>query len=231
MMERLALYRSDLPPLPSRMQHLPRDHRGYPVPWFVAFIDGKPDFRVIKDKGIATAWNSKLCWLCGAPMGVYKACVVGPMCGINRITSEPPSHLECAEYAAKACPFLTKPLATRVERGLPEECYTSGVALKRNPGATLIWVTKDIKPFRIHPDKGGGVLFRLGNPTSLTFWCKGRHATRAEVEESVRTGLPKLQELAAMDGPKATAELITWTKAFEALLPAPEFIPKELRDG
>lgn len=231
MMERLALYRADLPPLPSRMQHLPRDARGYPIPWFVHIQDGKPDFRVIRDKGVSTAWNNKVCWLCGTPLGVYKACVVGPMCGINRITSEPPCHLECAEYAAKACPFLTRPLAVRNERNMPEGHHSPGAPIKRNPGVALVWVTKDIKPFKVSPKRGGGVLFKLGNPTSLTFWCKGRHATRTEVEESVRTSLPKLQEFAAIDGPAAIAELATWTKAFEALLPAPNFVPKELRDG
>lgn len=33
--------------LPRRMAELPTDHIGRPVPWFVAWIDGKPDFRVI----------------------------------------------------------------------------------------------------------------------------------------------------------------------------------------
>ena len=34
-----------LPPMPSRIAALPVDERGYPVPWFVAWIDGKPEFR------------------------------------------------------------------------------------------------------------------------------------------------------------------------------------------
>lgn len=35
--------RADLPPLPPRMQRLPVDERGYPVSFFVAWPDGKPD--------------------------------------------------------------------------------------------------------------------------------------------------------------------------------------------
>jgi hypothetical protein len=204
------------------MLHLPIDERGFPVPWFVAIIEGKPDFRVIRKGGIAEAWNKKTCWLCGHPLGVYKACVIGPMCGINRVTSEPPCHLECAEFAVKACPFLTRPLAVRTEHGLPEERHVSGKPIQRNPGVTLIWVPKEIKPFKV----SNGVLFRIGDPISYSFWCNGRRATRAEVEESVNTGLPILQAGAAQDGPEAEEELRGWVKRFEALLPPANFTPK-----
>jgi hypothetical protein len=38
--------RKDLPDgMPESVGRLPVDHRGYPVPWFVAWIDGKPEFR------------------------------------------------------------------------------------------------------------------------------------------------------------------------------------------
>jgi hypothetical protein len=33
--------------------------------------------------------------------------VVGPMCGINRNSAEPPSHKECAQWSARNCPFLS----------------------------------------------------------------------------------------------------------------------------
>lgn len=218
----LAAYRSDLPPLPSRLSHLSIDERGFPVPWFVAWIDGKPDFRVIRPKGIAEAWNNKTCWLCGGKLGVYLACVVGPMCGINRVTSEPPSHLECAEYAVKACPFLTRPLAVRNERGLPEDRHVSGESIARNPGVTLLWVTREVKPFKVH----NGVLFKLGDPTSYSFWREKRRATRAEVEESVRAGLPALEAAAKKDGPQGEATFRAYIKKFEDLLPPACFVPK-----
>ena len=49
-------YRSDLPPVPDRMLHLPIDERGFPVPWFVhKRDDGTYDFRVIRRGGIAEA--------------------------------------------------------------------------------------------------------------------------------------------------------------------------------
>lgn len=209
------------------MAHLSVDERGFPVPWFVAWVDGKPEFRAIRPRGIAEAWNNKTCWLCGSKLGIYLTCVVGPMCGINRITSEPPSHLECAEYAAKACPFLTRPLAVRNERGLPENRHVSGKSIERNPGVVLLWSTREVKPFKV----SNGVLFKLGDPTSYSFWHKGRRATRAEVEESVRTGLHFLEEAAKKDGPDAEAQLQTWIERFQGYLPLPTFIPKTMHDA
>src|SRR5262245_267693 len=167
------------------MLKLPLDARGFPVPWFVAFIDGKPDFRVIRENGIALAHNRSLCWLCGERLGRYLTFVVGPMCGINLVSAEPPSHKSCAEYAAKACPFLTRPLALRNVRDMPEHSAPPGVMLKRNPGVTLLWTTVTYRPFR---DGKGGVLFRLGKPKQISFWAKGRTATLDEINQSVAGG-------------------------------------------
>lgn len=205
-------YRSDLPERPARMASLPLDERGYPVPWFVAWVDGKPDFRVIRENGIALAHNQKLCWLCGQKRGQYGAFVLGPMCGINRTTAEPPSHRECAEYAVRACPFLTRPMATRNERGL-DGIEPAGVMIKRNPGVTLLWITKSYRPFKV----GNGVLFRVGEPTECHFFAKGRKATREEVDASVASGLHFLEEPAREQGADAVRELSRLRGQFDAI--------------
>jgi hypothetical protein len=41
--------------MPGRIALLPTDKHHRPVPWFVAFIDGVPDFRVIRPGGIQIA--------------------------------------------------------------------------------------------------------------------------------------------------------------------------------
>ncbi len=215
-MEKMSTYRSDLPERPARIARLPLDERGYPVPWFVAWIDGKPDFRVIRPHGIEVAHKHKTCWLCGEPLGRYGAFLIGPMCGINRTIAEPPSHRECAEYAVRACPFLTRPFAKRNERGLEGTFEPAGVMIKRNPGVTLLWVTREWRPFRVD----NGYLFRLGDPTDVAFYREGRAATRSEVEASVTSGLPLLEEPAREQGPHAIAALNRMRAAFETLLPA-----------
>ena len=212
-------YRSDLPERPQRMLQLPLDERGFPVPWFVAFIDDKPDFRVVREGGIAMAHNRALCWLCGQRLGRYMTFVVGPMCGINRVSSEPPSHTECAEYAVRACPFLTRPMAVRNDRGLPEDAGAAGIMIERNPGVTLLWTTTSYKPFRVGGTHGNpGVLFRLGELREVKFYARGRQATRAEIEESVTSGFPKLEEMAKLDGPDGIKALGRQRREFDQIV-------------
>jgi len=111
--------RPDLPPQPERMKGQPEDARGFPVPWFVAWKDGAPIFQAADARKWAKAVKEKRCWLCGKTLGVHHAFVIGPMCGVNRVTAEPPSHRECAEYALKACPFLSRPAAKRTTHKIP----------------------------------------------------------------------------------------------------------------
>lgn len=203
------------------MQHLPTNKAGYVVPWFVAWIDNEPDFRVIRSGGIADAYNGELCWLCGQKRGRYGSFVVGPMCAINRTAPEPPSHRECAVYAARACPFLSRPNMVRRERGLPEDKVDpAGESILRNPGVALVWTSRDWHPYRVPEEHGGGVLFDIGNPTSTEWFAHGRDATREEVEESIRTGLPILVDSASEQGPEAVKELAVRARRAMQYLPA-----------
>jgi hypothetical protein len=200
-------YRPDLPPLPDRMRGLPIDERGFPVPWFVyEEAPGKWDFRVIGPGKRETAWNNRTCWLCGQRLGTYGAFAIGPMCGVNQVTSEPASHRECAEYAVRACPFLTRPLASyNHSKPLPEGSkQPDGYFITRNPGVALLWVTKDWRPFK---DGKGGFLFRLGEPREVVPYARGRVATLEEVMASVDGGMPLLLQAAELDGPDAIKEL------------------------
>jgi hypothetical protein len=193
--------RPGLPPLPPKMQGLPIDKRGFPVPAFVAIVNGEPDHRLVEPRAVKTCVEQKRCWICGGPLGVYKSFTVGPMCAINRISAEPPSHLECARYSAMACPFLSRPHAHRRDAGLPDEHHApAGGFLKRNPGVSLVWTTRTYKPFRAQRTGGGhGLLFDMGPPESMEWYAEGRAATRAEVDEAVASGLPHLIEVAKAD--------------------------------
>jgi hypothetical protein len=203
-------------PLPRRMARLPVNERGFPVPFFVAKVNGEYDFRAFSGDKITACVRKRLCWLCGEPLGRYLAFVIGPMCSINRVSSEPPSHLECAQYAVKACPFLTKPRARRNEVDMPEG-KVAGISLDHNPGATLIWITKDYQPVS---DGRGGVLFSIGEPHDLLWFTEGRTANRAEIDAAIEKGLPYLREIAAKEGPEAERELQKYIERATKLLPA-----------
>lgn len=202
---------------PERIRRLPISRTGYYVPWFVAWIDNEPDFRVIGPGKIEQAVKRKLCWVCGQTLGQFNAFPIGPMCAVNRTISEPPSHLDCAEYSARACPFLSNPSMRRNTKDLPEEGKEpAGFAIKRNPGVTCIWVTKDFKPMKV----GNGVLFKLGEPTSVQWFAEGKKATRAQVSASVESGLPILMDLAQKEGELAVTQLVKQLQIAEKYFPA-----------
>lgn len=197
--------RECLPPVPDRMQRRPID-RGYPVPWFVAWVDGKPDFRVVEAGKILRAIKEKLCWLCGEEMAEPGAFVIGPMCAVNRVTSEPPSHRDCAIFAATACPFLTKPHADRRPENMPAGAQEpAGVGLKRNPGASVVWITKEWHWSRVD----NGVLCDIGDPIETLWYREGRAATREEINASIESGLPLLLANPPSD-PAELAHGLTW---------------------
>jgi hypothetical protein len=203
--------------VPDRIAKLPVNDAGYPVPWFVATIDGKPDFRVIAPGRIAAALAQQRCWICGDKMnGPTAAFVIGPMCAVNRVSAEPPSHRECAVYAAKACPFLANPKKRRREGNKPESIDPAGEMIARNPGVALVWISRHWKPFRVH----NGVLFDVGAPLHALWFAEGREATRDEVMASIDSGFPILMNMAEKDGPEAVAELNAQRDRAMGLVPA-----------
>lgn len=216
--------------MPPNMARLPRDEAGRPIPWFAAVIDGKHDFRVIDARKIGLAVKAGLCWVCGKPLYAMKSFLVGPMCALNRVSAEPPSHLDCARYSARVCPFLITP--GKVRRPMDPESGTSlaqadqsaavvegedipGFMIMRNPGVALVWTTKTYK-LELH----NGLLFRLGDPAGMEFYAEGRAANRAEIDAAVQSGLPILRERAGTEGPKAVAALEAQLAGFTALLDA-----------
>lgn len=206
-----------LPTIPHRMTKLPLDYRGFPIPWFVAVLEnGERDFRVADAAKRQRAIAHDLCWVCGEKLGRFKAFVIGPMCVVNRVTSEPPCHLDCAEFSAKACPFLSRPRMRRNEKDLPDGHGAPGIALTRNPGCTCVYVTNKYKPFAVE----NGWLIRLGEPTNLGWFAEGRPADRAQVMASIESGYPLLLAEAQKDGPAGIVALEACYKQALPLLPA-----------
>ncbi len=216
----------DLETMPDRMRFLPLDERGYPVPWFVAWEEGKPEFRAMDPVKFVRAIREKLCWVCGQRLGVNVCFVAGPMCGINRTSSEPPSHLECARWSARNCPFLSNPRQVRREDELVNNVrlreQAAGMALTRNPGVAMLWITRNFEVFDAGRANGkSGFLIQMGEPESVEWWACGRKATRDEVMASIDSGLPNLQAIAATErgGIEALAKHV---ERFQKFLPVEE---------
>lgn len=205
---------------PKRIAKLPKNDQGYHVPWFVAWIDGKPDFRVVGQGKFAEACKTGVCWICGETLGAYKTFVIGPMCAVNRVSSEPPSHTDCAVYAAQNCPFLTNPERPRRTGGLPEGYQPPpGIGIARNPGVTLVWTTHNYKLFKVG-DRPEDVLVEIGEPINVRWFSRGLQATRSEVLSSIQSGLPILRKYAEEEGEEAVKDLEYKIKAAMRLVPA-----------
>lgn len=210
--------RPELEALPKRLVTLPVEERGYVVPWFVDWIEGKPEFRAMDPAKWQRAIREKLCWVCGERLGRYMVFVAGPMCGINRTSSEPPSHKECAEWSVRNCPFLNNSKAIRrvdEKFGMDAPCI-GGEAIMRNPGVTMLWTTETYSIFR---DGRGGYLLHMGEPTEVRWFAEGKPATREQVEKSIETGIPALEQMAVQQE-GALAYLKECRERFQKWIPA-----------
>lgn len=202
----MNVLRQGLPPLPARMRHLPVSSKGYPVPFFVAAINGVWDFRVADPSKFALCVRQDLCWLCGQPMGVFKTFVLGPLAALNRISGEPPSHVECAEFATVACPFLLLPKASR--RPVDGPTAELGEMMEHNPGVCALWSSKN------PPRPSSTVaLLDVGEPTMVRWFSQGRAASHEEVLDALHAGLTRMR----LHCPSGQEDELTWR--YDRLLP------------
>lgn len=212
----------NLPPIPDRLKARPVDERGYPVPWFVLEIEkDKFDFRVIAPNKHAEAIALGKCWICGEPLGAFKQFVIGPLSAVQRISGEPPSHRDCAEFAVQACPFIANPRMGRSPRPMPADTTKSDLAdVKGNPGVYCVWSTRWMLPFNSgrKTPSGDGILIQIGEPSSpLQWWAGGRLAIGGEVREALDRNWDTLMACGASAATKAV-----WRRHREEILTALE---------
>lgn len=182
--------RDDIPPPPTHMASRPL-HRGYPVPYFVGWVDGLPEFRVADRHKHEMCRMHEFCWCCGKPLGTHRVLVTGPMALLTKITAEPPSHRACAEYALQACPHLVHPHAKRREAGMPEKRSSpAGTLVTTNPGVALAW--EGDYEFVKRQD---GWLIELKEPVVLDWWTRGRRATREEALAGLEASVSRVKQL------------------------------------
>lgn len=95
--------------IPQKLRQRPR-FRGLPIP-FTTFMneDGTPDFRVLDEYNRLLCIERCLCALCGQGLRHGKPMVFigGENCCTHGKFLDPPMHVDCALYAAAACPFLS----------------------------------------------------------------------------------------------------------------------------
>jgi hypothetical protein len=177
--------RPNLPPLPERMRELPIDDRGYPIPEFVSHLDGKRDFRAVSLEHLANCIRLDVCWICGQLLEAAKVFVIGPLPAIQAISNEPPSHAECAEFAAKACPFLLSPRAKHRTMNNPQVHKMRGAMKGNNPGVCCLYTVRGYA----YSENPKGIIFRTGRALRVDWYTEGRLAARAEVLAAINASL------------------------------------------
>lgn len=208
--------------MPESMKSLPVA-RGFVVPWFVEWLDGVPEFRAMNMLKLQRAIRERLCWICGSVMrGINNPFVVGPMCVVNRISAEPPCHVDCARYSAQVCPFLSRShMFRRDASDLLEKCgeemHMSPYNNPRNPGGAALYFTRGWQ--LIHVREGSGVLFEMGPAVAVEWYTQGHRASRAEAEAILDAGIEVLRDEAQHDGREEIVWMEDKIKKARALLP------------
>lgn len=132
-------------PIPNIMKDLTLDERGYPIPYFVPIVNGKPEFRYQDGKKRQICIDRKLCSVCGKKLYDKSYWFIsGPMGLMNKVHSDAPMHEDCARYSINVCPHL---ILLKAER-------------RSEPG-------DDPNQSRVKPE----VLFLVkADKTGLTYW-------------------------------------------------------------
>jgi len=84
----------------------------------------------------------------------------------------------------------------------------------------MLWIAREYELFSTGDTGTRGALITMGKPTGVEWYREGRPATRAEVIESIETGLPNLEGLARQE--KGGLEALNHAK--ERFWP---YLPKE----
>ena len=177
-------YREIIGDMPSQIRALPVSEHGYPVPYFVARIEGKYDFRVIDPLKMRACIANKRCWICGQTLGRYKSFSSGPLIVVTKHSAEPPSHRDCAEFAARTCPFMVHPRAQYRSPDIPDTTVNT-MMIAENPGVTVIWTTAGYEIQRHHDD----LVFIPQEASAVQWFTEGRPATREEAEDGLAHSL------------------------------------------
>jgi hypothetical protein len=181
----------DLSNMPARVAALPRDRRGLPIPVIVMRDGlGEPHFTMNDTRTAARLFREGGCGICGQRLGAYKCFVGGPGSAFHPQGRyfDGPVHLDCAEFALHACPYLALAgsYAKRIgDRTLRPEAIPQGAVLIAEDRTShapqpAVFVLGSCKRFTL--DSGGH--FVPERPwAQVRFFRAGQEITGAEARQ------------------------------------------------
>jgi hypothetical protein len=123
--------------VPSFLAHLPVV-AGMPVPFFVTWFDGVPDFRVPDTEKVAECLKFRLCGICGRKLGEHMYFIGGPLSKANKLFNDPPMHKACAEFSSRVCPYLTGKRQGYSRRAVPDKARVTKLMAHGRPAELFI---------------------------------------------------------------------------------------------
>jgi hypothetical protein len=186
-------------PMPPRIEILPRDERGYPIPWNILIgDDGKPIFTANDSRKHMQALNEALCPICGVRLGKWKWFVGGPKSAFDPHGwfIDLPGHDDCIEYALQVCPYLsvrhydqTVPLIERAK--LPQNVKV--IDDTQDPTRPLLFVMVASEWMEVMASGRGAGHLPVVRPKrpwlGVKYWRHGKRLSDAEGNELVRQAL------------------------------------------
>lgn len=132
--------------IPKELEHLRVDERGYPIPFFVGYHDGKPNFRYGDTFKRDICLAQKKCAICGKKLPRdFSYVITGPEGYANQIVSDAPMHRRCAEFTMDACPHI------HFEKAQRKEDVTGTDLMAKKPDVLLLI---KIDKYKLVKDRG-----------------------------------------------------------------------------
>lgn len=167
--------------IPKSMRTLPKDARGYPIPFIVAKDRrGVAQFAVNDHERVHTASIKQLCGICGKRLTHGGWFIGGPGSFLMEYGAflDPHMHQECATYALKVCPYLAAPRylkrveGKRMEAGGVPKDYVVVVNEAAKEGRPLIFMLGQAMEWRgiVKPEE---IVFHSQAWSYVEFWLDG----------------------------------------------------------
>lgn len=143
--------------LPERIASLPRDSRGYPIPYII-FIndDGKPIFTINDIDKVQQAIAQNLCHICGQPLENLVWFTGGPGSALLNnqwgVYNDGPMHCDCMRFAMAVCPHLSHKMTKAIGPAVAKSLNEKGISTFDTttiPGVPSIFVSVQTPKFLI----------------------------------------------------------------------------------
>jgi hypothetical protein len=190
--------------MPERIAALPRDKRGYPVPFVVMWDATGPQFAVNEVALVAQCILEGLCHVCGQRLEPEPWFAGGAanavMNGEHAVYIDGPMHLECAIFSLQACPHLSHQLPSALNLDpIRRHLNQQGAGVFDNtviPGVPALFALVQARDghFGATLTEADGIRWLVERPfAGLQYWRDGARLPRAEGRRAVKVYVAEME--------------------------------------